>query len=251
MSAQTIFEQLRKAGCTVTGALALMGNWQCESNLEACRVQGDFTSDRAKSKAFATRIDNGLVSDEEAAHTGLGWGLAQWTYPSRVLALIQFCRRRSISIANETAQVDFAIQELKTSYASVWSLLTKAEESDLYTAVDLVCKRYEAPAFNNTQARYNAACMLRNDLQAKATEEIDNSVAAETFWPPRVLCRGMRGPDVSALQALLLAHGYNPGGVTGIFNAGTESMTKAYQKARGLDVDGVAGPQTWTDLLRR
>ena len=28
MSAQTIFEQLRKAGMAVTGALALMGNWE-------------------------------------------------------------------------------------------------------------------------------------------------------------------------------------------------------------------------------
>lgn len=50
MSAQTIFEQLRRAGMTSTGALASMGNWQEESGLEACRLQGDFQPDRMAGK---------------------------------------------------------------------------------------------------------------------------------------------------------------------------------------------------------
>ena len=249
MSAQTIFEQLRKAGCTPTGALALMGNWQCESNLEPCRVQGDFQSDRQKSKDYASRIDNALVSDEQWCRDGLGWGLAQWTYWSRKQALLTFCRRRSISVANETAQVDFAVSELKSSFSTVWSMLTKAEEEDLYSAVELVCRRYEAPAFNNIQARVNAALDLKKQLQAQATEEIDNGV--ERFWPPRELCEGMNGPDVEAMQSLLKAHGYTLSGTGGVFCPSSTSALRKFQEDNGLDVDGICGKkQSWPALLK-
>lgn len=248
MSAQTIFEQLRRAGCTATGALALIGNWQCESGLESCRVQGDFQSDRQKSKDYASRIDNARVSDDEWCRDGSGWGLAQWTYWSRKAALLQFCRRRSISVANETAQVDFAVSELQTQYRALWEDMTTCGEEALYKMVELICKKYEAPAFNNVEDRYNAAKRIRNELQAKAAEEIDNGV--EIFWPPRMLCINMTGQDVSALQALLLAHGYNCGGVSGIFNNRTRNMVLAYQAENDLRVDGVAGPKTWAALCK-
>ena len=248
MSAQTIFEQLRKAGCTVTGALALMGNWQCESGLEACRVQGDFQSDRLKSKNYASRIDNALVSDEEWIADGLGWGLAQWTYFSRKSSLLRFCRKRSISVANETAQVDFAISELQSSFSTVWSALTKAKEEDLYSTVELVCRRYEAPAFNNIQARVNAALDLKNQLQAQATEEIDNGV--EKFWPPRMICDGMNGPDVEVLQALLKARGYTLTGSAGVFGTSTDKALRKFQRDFGLSVDGICGPKSWAELLK-
>ena len=60
MSAQTIFEQLRRAGCTVTGALAIMGNMKEERGLEACWVQGDFMADRSVSRDYANKVDNTL-----------------------------------------------------------------------------------------------------------------------------------------------------------------------------------------------
>lgn len=246
MSAQTIFEQLRRAGCTPTGALALMGNWQCESGLESCRVQGDFQSDRLKSKDYASRIDTGLVSEEEWCRDGKGWGLAQWTFYTRKAALLQFCRRRGVSVADEAAQVDFAISELQTQYKAVWADLTTCGEEDLYKVVELVCVKYEAPAFNNVQDRANAAVTLRQQLQGKTVETIDNSV--ERFWPPRVLCYDMRGPDVQLLQALLLCHGYNPGGCSGIFDGRTKNMTMAYQAEHKLDIDGIAGPKTFKSL---
>lgn len=246
MSAQTIFEQLRKAGCTPTGALALMGNWQCESGLESCRVQGDFQTDRLKSKDYASRIDNGRVSDEEWCRDGKGWGLAQWTFFTRKAALLQFCRRRSISVANEEAQVDFAVSELQSGYRSVWADLTTCGEEDLYKVVELVCVKYEAPAFNNVQERANAAVTIRDELKGETPTKTDEP--ATPFWPPRVLCYDMRGPDVQLLQALLLCHGYNPGGCSGIFDNRTKNMTMAYQAEHKLDIDGIAGPKTFKSL---
>lgn len=253
MSTLTIFEQLRRAGCTVAGALGLMGNWECESNLEPCRVQGDFSPDRWASRDYANKVDNGLISEEIFARDAKGWGLAQWTYSTRKRALLTFCRRHSISIANETAQVDFAIAEMKTEYSDLWSFLCSCSDDQLYTTVERVCKEYERPAINNVEDRYNAARRLRDQLQGQAVENIDNSVdeaehVVTPFWPPRMLCFGMDGADVQLLQALLLCHDYNPGGCTGIFDNRTKSMVFTFQMENGLDVDGIAGPQTFRAL---
>ena len=56
------------------------------------------------------------------------------------------------------------------------------------------------------------------------------------------------GGAVKALQAILTAAGYSTV-VDGSFGPATEKSVKAYQKARGLTVDGVCGEQTWTNLL--
>jgi hypothetical protein len=46
------------------------------------------------------------------------------------------------------------------------------------------------------------------------------------------------------LQQQLAAAGFNPGPIDGIFGARTASAVRAFQSARGLKVDGIAGPQT-------
>ncbi len=59
---------------------------------------------------------------------------------------------------------------------------------------------------------------------------------------------GSRGSDVLQLQKALLELGFNPNGTDGKFGRGTETAVKAYQAARGLEVDGKAGTLTLTML---
>lgn len=59
---------------------------------------------------------------------------------------------------------------------------------------------------------------------------------------------GSRGSDVLKLQKALLELGFNPNGTDGKFGRGTETAVKAYQAARGLEVDGKAGTLTLTML---
>lgn len=59
---------------------------------------------------------------------------------------------------------------------------------------------------------------------------------------------GSRGSDVLRLQKALLELGFNPNGTDGKFGRGTETAVKAYQAARGLEVDGKAGTLTLTML---
>jgi putative chitinase len=59
-----------------------------------------------------------------------------------------------------------------------------------------------------------------------------------------ILQRGAKGPDVLALQQRLKDLGFDPNGVDGNFGAGTETALRAFQKAKGLGVDGKVGPIT-------
>ena len=60
---------------------------------------------------------------------------------------------------------------------------------------------------------------------------------------PPMLKRGSRGEDVKHAQRLLKV------AVDGKYGKVTEDAVRAYQKKRGLGVDGKIGPQTWKALL--
>lgn len=60
---------------------------------------------------------------------------------------------------------------------------------------------------------------------------------------------GSKGTQVKVLQWLLTLNGFNAGKVDGIFGSNTRSALRAYQKAKGLEVDGICGKNTWTKLL--
>ena len=67
-----------------------------------------------------------------------------------------------------------------------------------------------------------------------------------------VLRKGSKGNSVKALQLLLVGNGVSVGkaGVDGDFGSATESALMSYQEKKGLTKDGIAGPATWTALLK-
>lgn len=64
---------------------------------------------------------------------------------------------------------------------------------------------------------------------------------------PGFVRRGSRGPAVTAVQSRLRARGWNIS-VDGQFGPQTEHTVKAFQREKGLSVDGIAGPRTWEAL---
>lgn len=67
--------------------------------------------------------------------------------------------------------------------------------------------------------------------------------------PPHPLVkRGSTGADVVFLQLSLTKLGYSPGAADGIFGPRTEQAVKLFQSHKGLVVDGIVGPKTWTAL---
>ena len=58
------------------------------------------------------------------------------------------------------------------------------------------------------------------------------------------------GDDVTTLQRILRAKGYGPSLVTsGTFDDATDQAVKGFQRAAGLTVDGIVGPETRPALV--
>ena len=55
---------------------------------------------------------------------------------------------------------------------------------------------------------------------------------------------GSRGDEVRQIQTRLRELGYNPGTVDGIYGTNTQNAVRAFQRDKGLSVDGIAGPKT-------
>ena len=60
--------------------------------------------------------------------------------------------------------------------------------------------------------------------------------------------KGMEGVQVKGLQTMLKEYGYYSATIDGKFGDKTEASVKAFQKAEGLDVDGLVGEKTWARL---
>ena len=60
--------------------------------------------------------------------------------------------------------------------------------------------------------------------------------------------KGSRGDAVVTLQTALNAAGFDCGKADGIFGKNTKKAVEAFQKAKGLSVDGIVGRNTWTAL---
>ena len=65
----------------------------------------------------------------------------------------------------------------------------------------------------------------------------------------QVLKKIAKGKPVVALQAILKAKGFDCGAIDGSFGQKTDQAVRAFQKAEGLEVDGIVGSATWEALL--
>ena len=65
-------------------------------------------------------------------------------------------------------------------------------------------------------------------------------------WPLEQ--EGSTGEDVRTVQYLVTAQGHSTG-VDGVFGPLTKTAVEAFQSSRGLSADGIAGQQTWPQLI--
>jgi peptidoglycan hydrolase-like protein with peptidoglycan-binding domain len=87
------------------------------------------------------------------------------------------------------------------------------------------------------------------DFQKAKGLTVDGVVGTTTWTALFVSVKqGDQGDAVSAAQTLLAAQGQDIA-VDGDFGDQTDGAVRAFQKAKGLTVDGIVGSQTWTALL--
>lgn len=76
-----------------------------------------------------------------------------------------------------------------------------------------------------------------------------SSASSSEVITMQTLRSGSKGTQVKVLQWLLNQNGCDAGTVDGVFGSKTLAAVKAYQKAKGLSVDGIAGRNTWSAIL--
>jgi peptidoglycan hydrolase-like protein with peptidoglycan-binding domain len=76
-----------------------------------------------------------------------------------------------------------------------------------------------------------------------------SSASSSEVITMRTLRNNSKGTQVKVLQWLLNTNGYDVGEVDGIFGKKTIAAVKAFQTAKGLDVDGIVGKDTWSAIL--
>lgn len=244
MTELEIYRKCLGLGMTPAGAAGCTANIMAES-----AGRPDNVEDRSgiADSYYTERVDdgsyNGFVNDR------FGYGLCQWTLPARKQALLDYAKGHGVSIGDADMQFQFMAREMRADYSYVWSILIST--TDPFKAGYTMCAQFERPA--NTEASsqqrgYNARGIYDRCFGA-TPEEPEEPEPKETFWPPRMICKGMSGPDVIVWQAVLAARGYTVTAINGVFDDGTDRATRKFQKDKGLDVDGIAGPKSWGKAL--
>ena len=252
MSKQEIYNRLRQGGLSQCGALAMIGNWQCESGLEPDRLQGDFSPYRTVSKDYVRRIESFQLQRNQFAHDAKGFGLAQWTYFSRKQALWDMWHKSGLSIASAELQCKFALYELQNDYPMLLSYLKTT--NDLYEATARICREFERPAINNIDARFQAANSLKYEINLEGKTEEPTPTQEPTEEAHALSLPDLQinstGNPVVLLQAALIVRGYNCGTADGIFGAKTQSALNSFKRDRGQQTDGKVDALTWAELLK-
>lgn len=269
---QTIYNICRQNGMTEAAALATVGNFQCESNCEPFRLEGDFSPYKTASKAYVKGVTNGTISRQQFAHDAKGFGLYQLTFWSRKAEYYDFWKVSGGPLDSAELQTKFAIKEMKRDFRGLWQYLT--ETNDIFTACSRICREFERPAVNNIDARFSAAKRYQSELdlnawQSGATTETTQTTqttqpttqTTETsVYPAPALddrlklrvtdehCAGW--PEAYLVQAILIRRGYDLHVVDGVWDDEEIEEIKLFQRNHGLDADGIVGPKTWAELLK-
>lgn len=243
MTELEIYSECLRLGMTPAGAAGCTANILAESAGRPNNVE-----DRSgiADAAYTQSVDNGTYKGFTSDR--YGYGLCQWTLPSRKKALLDYAQSHGVSIGNAQMQFQFLRREMMADYPYVWSILTHT--TDPYEAGYVMCAKFEIPANTEATARVrgNRAREIYDRCAGQTPVDPTPDPVVEKFWPPRMICKGMSGADVTVLQALLVAHGYTVNAVNGVFDDSTDKAVRAYQKDHGLAVDGIVGNNTWRSI---
>ena len=95
------------------------------------------------------------------------------------------------------------------------------------------------PSLDMSQIRKNAANYSKEEITITIPKKESVSM---------LLKIGDRSPDVKTLQENLNKLGHNAGTADGIFGPATDKALKSFQRATGIAVDGIAGPETFAKI---
>lgn len=242
---QIIYNRLRYHGITQAGALGILGNFDCESNCEPFRLQGDFSPYRTASKAYVQGVTNGSISRETFSRDAKGFGIYQLTYWTRKQGYYDFWKASGKALDSAELQVDYAVKEMQSDYPQLFAFCKQT--TDVFTATSRACREFERPAVNNIDARYAAAKRIQNEInldgggdEPEPEPQVDHSLKLRTIDKN---CEGF--DEALLLKGLLLCRGYDK------VLENLWDVVRQFQMDNNLAVDGIVGNNTWNALFQR
>lgn len=177
-NAEKIWNFLIDEGFNDYGTAGKMGNLRPESNLEPTNLQNSCEKRLNYTDAeYTAAVDNGTYKN--FVNDGAGYGLAQWTFPTRKAALLEYAKSAGKSIGDLETQLRFMVKELKENFRPVYMALKTA--SSVKEASDLVLTKYEAPkdqsdAVKRKRAEYGQEYFNRFSGSGEKKGEINMSI---------------------------------------------------------------------------
>ena len=244
---QIIYNRLRHHGITQAGALGILGNFECESNCEPYRLQGDFSPYRTASKAYVQGVTSGSISRDTFSRDAKGFGIYQLTYWTRKQGYYDFWKASGKALDSAELQVDYAVKEMQSDYPQLFAFLKQT--TDVFTATSRVCREFERPAVNNIDARFASAKRIQYEINLDGGgEDPDPQPTVDHSLQLRTVDRNCEGfNEILLLKGLLLCRNFD-------FEKISEDLwavVKQFQAENGLMADGIVGPKTWAALLER
>lgn len=120
-----MYRRFRKAGMTVEGACAVLGQIQHEGVFQSTNAED---SKKIVDAIYTRQVDNGIITKQQFMYDGVGYGYAQWTFPDRKGKMYDFHRARGKSIGDSETQIDFLIWEMQHDFSTQWRLVTSSHD---------------------------------------------------------------------------------------------------------------------------
>lgn len=120
-----MYRTFRKAGMTVEGACAVLGQIQHEGVFISNNAED---SKKVVDAIYTRQVDNGLITKHQFMYDGIGYGYAQWTFPDRKGLMYDFHRARGKSIGDSETQIAFLLWEMQHSFPIQWRLVTNSHD---------------------------------------------------------------------------------------------------------------------------
>lgn len=161
---ETIWQFLKSAGLSNAGVAGLMGNLEAESGFNPKNLEDSFEEKLGfTDEAYTTAIDEGEY--DHFSNDGAGYGLAQWSYHTKKLALLSYSKIKDESIGNLNLQLGFLKKDMEKYFSKLWNFLKTTDS--IYEATVEVLTKYEAPADQSDSVkdkRYELAKAIYNEF---------------------------------------------------------------------------------------
>ena len=110
---RTCWERLYNVIENPYGVAGVMGNLCAESGINPKNLENTGNKNlNISDEAYTQDVDTGIISPEQFANDGYGYGIAQWTYHSRKEDLLNYAFSNDYTIGCLPMQVDFLLQEM-------------------------------------------------------------------------------------------------------------------------------------------